>query len=123
MSELKIEVGKIYLTSDGAKLMCLDVNNEDALCYNYKHKDTMRYYLTALKPWQEQPKVGWVYEASNSAKWIIVADVRKHNYEGQHPYIAYSNEINKITFVCMGGQLLGFVGMWLKLETGRPADE
>lgn len=151
VNELKIEVGKYYKTRGGGKAYIgykvpKELNEHDKTCFiGLIVKDDFKKHWTwdedgfchefrhekmedIISEWQEEPKVGWVYESCSREKWMVCEDKRKYGYSGEYPFVAFNLDENLAPWtgtVSVKGEIssLSILRNYLKIETGRPADE
>lgn len=148
MEELKIEVGKSYVDENGDIIKIIDDTqrhfeeklppnikswlglNLNKIIYDNYWEDGRHDFkgFSLIREYKEEPKVGWVYESCSKEKWMVCEDKRKYGYSGEYPFVAFNLDENLAPWtgtVSVKGEIssLSILRNYLKLETGRPADE
>lgn len=139
MNEIKVEVGKFYFHIDypDEKIICLESRNSFCNFYNYKSRSVwaMTFHHDSefpIKPWKEEPMIGWVYDVDNSncndnkpvkVKIILDRNVIANKFPDKHRFIGvYLDDDAEVNAYDNNGKCSMPYFHNLKLETGRPDD-
>lgn len=133
MTELKIEVGKI-VGVNGRKVMPLGLGDKNSFgeqlykCYDYENDCicNCNFHPGNFREWQDEPKVGWVYETEHKEALELPIHYKKIKiiYQLYGPmFLGVPVPQKDTSFHILSNGDIQLSSIKLKLETGRPADE